>query len=141
MIALIVARSKNNVIGKNGKIPWQIEGEKKQFKTIVVSKTKSFTGENLATAKSVKEALELAKGKFGLETGGNIFFAGGYGIYKEALPLVEFMYITEVDITVSQGDTFFPEFNKDDFEMTLGEEGGSEIKFRRTFYKRRPSTF
>ena len=167
MIALIVARSKNNVIGKNGKIPWQIEGEKKQFKelttgnivimgrksyeeigfplpnrkTIVVSKTKSFTGENLATAKSVKEALELAKGKFGLKTGGNIFFAGGYGIYKEALPLVEFMYITEVDITVSEGDTFFPEFNKDDFEMTLGEEGGSEIKFRRTFYKRRPSTF
>ena len=29
MIGLIVARSKNNVIGKNGKIPWKIKGEQK----------------------------------------------------------------------------------------------------------------
>ena len=26
MIGLIVARSKNNVIGKNGNIPWKIKG-------------------------------------------------------------------------------------------------------------------
>ena len=32
MIGLIVARSKNNVIGKNGQIPWRIKGEQKQFK-------------------------------------------------------------------------------------------------------------
>ena len=32
MLALIVARSKNNVIGKDGKIPWNIKGEQKQFK-------------------------------------------------------------------------------------------------------------
>ena len=31
MIGLIVARSKNNVIGKNGNIPWKIKGEQKQF--------------------------------------------------------------------------------------------------------------
>ena len=31
MIGLIVARSKNNVIGKNGKIPWKIKGEQKQL--------------------------------------------------------------------------------------------------------------
>ena len=27
MIGLIVARSKNNVIGRNGEIPWKIKGE------------------------------------------------------------------------------------------------------------------
>ena len=32
MIGLIVARSKNNAIGKNGQIPWRIKGEQKQFK-------------------------------------------------------------------------------------------------------------
>lgn len=31
MIGLIVARSKNNVIGKNGEIPWKIQGEQKQL--------------------------------------------------------------------------------------------------------------
>ena len=34
MIGLIVARSKNNCIGKNGKIPWKIKGEQKQFKEL-----------------------------------------------------------------------------------------------------------
>ena len=29
MIALIVAKSKNNVIGKDGIIPWNIKGEQK----------------------------------------------------------------------------------------------------------------
>mgnify|MGYP002251041627 CR=1 FL=1 len=31
MIGLIVARSKNNVIGRNGEIPWKIKGEQKIF--------------------------------------------------------------------------------------------------------------
>ena len=47
MIALIVARSKNNVIGRNGKIPWSIPGEQKQFRelttgNIVVMGRKTF---------------------------------------------------------------------------------------------------
>lgn len=139
MIALIVARSRNNVIGKKGKIPWTIPGEQKQFKelttgnlvimgrksyeeighplpgreTIVVSKTKSFNGENLKTASSVKEALELARGR-------DVYIAGGYGIYKEALPYVDKMYITEVDLNVEDGDVFFPDFDAGDFEMTKG---------------------
>ena len=34
MIGLIVAHSKNNVIGKNGQIPWKIKGEQKQFREL-----------------------------------------------------------------------------------------------------------
>ena len=156
MIALIVARSRNNVIGKKGKIPWTIPGEQKQFKelttgnlvimgrksyeeighplpgreTIVVSKTKSFNGENLKTAASVKEALELARGR-------DVYIAGGYGIYKEALPYVDKMYITEVDLNVEDGDVFFPDFDAGDFEMTKGESAGNEVKYTRTIYVRK----
>lgn len=127
MIGLIVARSKNNVIGKNGKIPWKIKGEQKQFKelttgnvvimgrnsydeigrplpnreTIVISNTKKYIGENLHTASSVKEAIEFAKGK-------DVYIAGGYGVYKEAIQLVDVMYITEININVEQGDALFP---------------------------------
>ena len=39
MIGLIVARSKNNVIGKNGEIPWKIKGEQKQFKELTTGNT------------------------------------------------------------------------------------------------------
>lgn len=158
MTGLIVARSINNVIGKNGRIPWKIEGEQKQFKelttgnivimgrksyeeighplpnrkTIVVSKTKQFKGENLETAVSVKEALELAA-----KDGRDVFIAGGYGIYKEALPYVDVMYITEVQLVVEDGDVFFPQFNEADFEKSVGETLGDEIKFTRTVYIRR----
>ena len=34
MTGLIVARSKNNVIGKGGRIPWKIEGEQTQFREL-----------------------------------------------------------------------------------------------------------
>ncbi len=158
MTGLIVARSINNVIGKNGRIPWKIEGEQKQFKelttgnivimgrksyeeighplpnrkTIVVSKTKQFKGENLETAVSVKDALELS-----VEDGRDVFIAGGYGIYKEALPYVDVMYITEVQLVVEDGDVFFPQFNEADFEKSVGETLGNEIKFTRTVYIRR----
>ncbi|MCR4579276.1 MAG: dihydrofolate reductase [Treponema sp.] len=167
MIGLIVARSKNNVIGRGGQIPWRIEGEQKQFKelttgnivvmgrrtfeeigrplpgrmTIVVSGSRKFEGENLMTVGSLKEALELAKSGLsgGCEkfSGREVFIAGGYGLYKEALPLVDVMYITEVDLVVEEGDTFFPDFDAGAFELTVGENGGEEIKYRRTIYRRK----
>ena len=162
MIALIVARSKNNVIGKNGCIPWQIPGEQSQFKelttgnlvimgrktyeeigqplpgrkTIVLSKTKKFQGPDLATATCLKEALELAAKGFATPDQ-NIYIAGGYCLYKEALPLVDAMYITEVAIKVSGGDTFFPDFDPADFYLTVDQTFGEKIKYTRTLYTRK----
>lgn len=156
MIGLIVARSKNNVIGKNGEIPWKIKGEQKQFrelttgnvvvmgrksyeeighplpnrKNIIVSKTKNFTGENLITVGSLQEAISISEGE-------NIYVSGGYGLFKEAIPIVDKMYITEIDITIENGDVFFPEFDRDDFELTVGETEGNEIKYTRTVYTRK----
>ena len=156
MIGLIVARSKNNVIGKNGQIPWRIKGEQKQFKelttgnvvvmgrksyeeighplpnrlNIIVSRTAKFEGENLMTASSVKEAIALAGDA-------KVYISGGYGLYKEVLPFVDKMYITEVDTTIEDGDVFFPEFDADEFDVKTGETGGDEIKFTRTIYTRR----
>ena len=157
MIGLIVARSKNNAIGKNGQIPWRIKGEQKQFKelttgnvvimgrksyeeigrplpnrmNIVVSNTVNYTGENLATVKSLQEALEVA----GTEK--NVYISGGYRLFLEALPLVDKMYITEVDTVVEEADTFFPEFDPSEFTVEVGETGGEEITFTRTTYTRK----
>ena len=156
MIGLIVARSKNNVIGKNGQIPWRIKGEQKQFKelttgnvvvmgrksyeeighplpnrkTIVVSRTKKYEGENLATASSVEEAIRMAGNE-------KVYISGGYGLYKEAIPYVDVMYITEVQTEIEDGDTFFPEFDENDFDIEEGETGGEDIKFIRTTYTRK----
>lgn len=156
MVGLIVARSRNNVIGKNGEIPWKIKGEQKQFKelttgnvvimgrksyeeighplpnrlNIVVSNSKKFDGENLKTATSVEEAIKMAGDK-------DVFIAGGEGIYRAALPYVDVMYITEVDLDVEGGTAFFPEFDENEFDFDFGEVGGDDIKFARTKYVRR----
>lgn len=87
-------------------------------------------GENLHTAKSVKEAIGMLGDKDG-------FIAGGYGVYLEAIPLVDTMYITEVDMIVENGDTVFPEFDTNDFDICIDETLGDEIKFTRTTYTRK----
>lgn len=156
MIGLIVARSKNNVIGKNGEIPWKIKGEQKQFKelttgnvvimgrksyeeighplpnrkNVVVSKTKSFVDENLITVESLQEAIAITNDE-------QVYIAGGYGLFKEALPLVDKMYITEIDIIIDDGDVFFPEFDAREFDFAIGETSGDDIKYTRTIYTRK----
>ena len=156
MISLIVACSKNRVIGNKGQIPWKIKGEQKRFRelttgnvvimgrnsydeigrplpnreTIVISNTKKYIGENLHTASSVKEAIEFAKGK-------DVYIAGGYGVYKEAIPLVDVMYITEININVEQGDVFFPEFDDNNFNISIVETSENNEQFIRKIYRRK----
>ena len=94
MISFIVAFAKNNVIGKEGKIPWNIEGEQSRFKelttnnivimgrrtfeeiyqklqkplpnriNIVISKTKKYDFENCFTFTSLDVALDFCKQTF-----------------------------------------------------------------------------
>lgn len=155
MIALVVAYAKNRVIGKDGRIPWNIEGEKKRFKrltvnhvvimgrktyeeigrplpdrrTIVISKTKNFTSDNCQTAKSLQEAIALAGDD-------DIYISGGAGIYEESLPLVEKMYITEIDADV-EGDTFFPEFEEDLFAKEIERKVDGDIPYVFLTYTRK----
>lgn len=155
MIALVVAYAKNRVIGKDGRIPWNIDGEKTRFKnltvnhvvimgrktyeeigrplpnrtTIVISKTKDFTAENCQTAKSLQEAIVLAGDE---ET----YISGGAGIYEESLPLVEKMYITEIDAEI-EGDTFFPEFEEDLFVKEIVRRVDGDIPYTFLTYTRK----
>lgn len=155
MIGLIVAYGKNRVIGNKGCIPWRIKGEQRRFKelttgnvvvmgrrsyeeigrplpnrmTYVVSRTKNFDQEGVKTVSSIQEAIDLAGDK-------NVYISGGAGIYKEAMPYVEKMYITEVDLE-PEGDTFFPEFNEEDFIREVDEEIDGEIPYKYVTYIRK----
>lgn len=154
MIALIVAYSKNKVIGNNGKIPWKIVGEQKRFKelttgnvviigrrsyeeigyplpdreTIVVSNTKNYCGKHCRTAKSLTEAIKMAGSK-------DIYISGGAGLYKEAIDIVDVMYITEIDAMIV-GDTFFPDFSPEQFTKHTEKEFQGDLPYKYITYKR-----
>jgi len=155
MIALIVAYANNQVIGNKGYIPWKIKGEQKRFRelttgnvvimgrrsyeeigrplpnrtTIVVSNTKNYNGENCFTAKSLDEAITMAGDR-------DIYISGGARLYEEALPIVEKMYITEIDYDI-EGDTYFPTFNKSLFIKEIDKVVDGEIPYTYITYTRK----
>lgn len=77
---------------------------------------------------SLKEALEKAKAAPGSE---EIHIGGGAEIYKEALPLINKLYLTLIDAEEPKADTFFPLyehlFTKEVFEEKHEWNG---IKYR-----------
>ncbi len=143
MINIIVATAENGVIGSGGKIPWDIPEDKAYFKkitsggiiimgrktfeeigfplpnryNIVVSEKKNFCGENLRTAVSLDDALEIAR--IHAEENGNdeIFLCGGEKIYRQGMKYAQRMYITEIKGKYD-GDTFFPEFDREEFRLS-----------------------
>ena len=154
MISIIAAYSKNRVIGYKGKIPWKIKGEQLWFKeltlnhvvimgrrtyesigkpldnrlNIVVTSTLFFDEENLKSVKSLKEALSLIKDK-------EAFIIGGQRLYEEALPIVDVMYITEIDLEV-KGDTYFPSFDENKYQKTIIKEVNDKISYRYIKYQK-----
>ena len=157
MLALIAALSRNYVIGNKGIIPWKIKGEQMRFKelttgktvimgkrsfeeigrplpnrkTIVISNTTNYEYENCITLGSLAQAIDY----IGEE---DAYVAGGEQLYREALPLVDRMYLTMIDLEL-EGDTFFPPFNEEDFTLTSEEEFEGEIPYRYLTYIRKNS--
>lgn len=170
-VYVIAAYDRNRVIGINGKIPWKIKGEQKQFKeltmgnavvmgrntyeeighplpdrlTIVVSKTKAFEGENLTTAASLGDAILKAK-EMGYD---DIFIAGGQKLYEEGIKVADKMYLTQVDMDTLSGlapDTnsiaYFPYVYADSFIRRHSDwQESNGIRFRRAIYEKKSKRF
>ena len=128
LISIIVAVAKNGVIGKDNQLLWRLPDDLKRFKqltlghpiimgrktfesigkplpgrtSIVITGQKDFLVEGILVAHSLDEALYIARGFEEKEA----FIIGGGEIYKQALPLTDHLYVTEVDIVID-GDTFF----------------------------------
>lgn len=158
MVSLIVAKSRNNAIGKNEKIPWNIKEDLLYFRkltlnstvimgrktyesighpldnrvNIVISNTKKYKGDNLYTFYSLKDAINFANG-----LNKEIYIIGGERLYKEAIELVDKMYITEVFIYVRDADAFFPKVDDSLFDISYGKIMENGIKYRQDIYIRR----
>ena len=162
-ISIIVAKAKNNVIGKNNQLVWHLSGDLKHFKkttaghpivlgrktfesmgkplpnrtSIVITRNKEYSvPEGHYVAHNFTDALNLAQSK----DLGQVFVLGGAEIFEMSLPWVDELIITEVDAS-PDGDTFFPSLNYSHWEKISEEEfhqdEKNEYNYSIVIYKRK----
>jgi dihydrofolate reductase len=131
MISLVVAVSKNGVIGRYGGLPWHISSDLKRFKEITMGKPiimgrktwesllkKPLPGRrNIVLTKQMKDLGEgaeivqtIEQAKALVEGADEVCVIGGGEIYRQFLSHANRIYLTEVDLEV-EGDTRFPELD------------------------------
>ncbi len=147
MISIIAALAENRVIGVNNTLPWRLPNDLKHFRrlttghaivmgrknyesigkplpertNIIVTRNHDYRASGCLIAHSLDDALALAKGD------PEIFVIGGAEIYREALPLADRLYLTQVHSAV-EGDTFFPEINDNAWKETAREQHAADEK-------------
>ncbi|HXG95349.1 MAG TPA: dihydrofolate reductase [Blastocatellia bacterium] len=135
-VSIIVAMDERRGIGRAGALPWRLSSDLKNFKqltmghhiivgrktfesigkplpgrtTIIVTRNESYRPEGCLIARSVEEAINLARARGEIEA----FICGGAEIYARALALADRIYLTLVHAEVA-ADTFFPEWNRDEW--------------------------
>lgn len=131
-LSLIVAMAKNRTIGVNNTLPWRCPEDLKHFKaltmghhiimgrktydsigkplpgrtTVIVTRNRDLQVEGCLVAHSLQEAIAACAGDT------EAFIVGGAELYAQALPLVDTLYITEIQQDVA-GDAHFPELDRE----------------------------
>ncbi|CAI8962970.1 Dihydrofolate reductase [Brevibacillus sp. IT-7CA2] len=138
MISLIVAYAHNQVIGKDGDMPWHLPADLKNVKELTTGKTivmgrKTFEsiGKPLPNRRNVvltrsqdfhPEGIDVVHTKEEVLAMGDVIIFGGSEIYRQFLDVVDRLYITEIDLE-TEGDTFFPAWDRDAYTLVDKREG------------------
>jgi dihydrofolate reductase len=137
---LIYARSRNNVIGVNGDLPWHLPEDLAHFKrttlgqpvimgrvtwesipdkfrplpsrtNVVVSRQASFSAPGAQVVSSLQAAMDL------FTADDVVWLIGGAQLYAQAMPLAKQLVITEIDADY-EGDAFAPAIDADQWKET-----------------------
>ena len=144
MLSIIVAKAKNNIIGKDNALIWHLPEDLKRFKkmttghTIIMGRrTFESLGRILPNRHHIilcndaemnidNENVEILEDismldKYVKDTEEH-FVIGGATMYKLLMPMCSKMYITEIDKEFD-GDVSFPEINLNEWKVTQKEKG------------------
>jgi dihydrofolate reductase len=153
-INIIVACARNGVIGRKGRLPWDIpedwgyflektregtlvfgrrcyeemvERTKEGRHAVILSRNPEFQPAFGHKATSIPEALEIAK-----SLGREIWICGGEQIYRETLPLADRLLITKIHADI-EGDTHFPAWEHL-FQHEDNRKDSQDSKYRYSFH-------
>lgn len=161
MLSIIVAVSRNGIIGDRNSLLWHISEDMRFFRrttsshtvimgrktfeslgcrplpkrdNIVITRGDGAQFEGVQIVHSLDEAVRAAAADT------EAFIIGGAQIYAEALPVADRLYITRIDRDY-RGDTRFPDYPADEWQMVSREEHDRGEQFEYPFafelYERR----
>lgn len=160
-ISHIVAAAKNNVIGTENTLPWDIPEDMKFFRdttkgkaiimgrktfesvghplpkrlNVVVTRQKDYEAKGGHVFSSIEDAIAFCK-KHTDEYGEEIFIIGGGEIYKQSLPLVDTIYLTRIHQDFD-GQVTYPEVPMDQFEEVERKDRTEPVAFSFLTFKRK----
>jgi dihydrofolate reductase len=134
-LAIIVATDEQGLIGKDNDLPWKLSADLQYFrrvtmgkpiimgrnthdsigralpgrKNIIVTKNKAYQAEGCTVVHSVDDAL------LACEQVEEVMVMGGASLYEQFLPRADKLYLTQVHASISGGDTWFPEWHKNEW--------------------------
>ncbi|MDS3977781.1 dihydrofolate reductase [Staphylococcus capitis] len=143
-LSILVAHDKQRVIGYQNQLPWHLPNDLKHVKqlstghtlvmgrktfesigkplpnrrNVVLTNNPSFKHEGVDVIHSIEEINDIP---------GQVFIFGGQTLFEEMIDKVDDMYITVVD-GMFQGDTFFPPYTFEDWEVESSVEGQLDEK-------------
>lgn len=153
-LALIVARARNGVIGREGGVPWRLKADLAFFKRatmgkpllmgrktweslpgvlpgrphLVLTSDPGYAPQGLKGAEVLYDfELMLMRARAIAEESGadEIMVIGGESLYRLALPTADRLYLTEVDAEV-EGDTVFPHIDETAWVETSAERHAAD---------------
>ncbi|UDL89767.1 dihydrofolate reductase [Mesorhizobium sp. PAMC28654] len=163
-VAVYVAIAENDVIGRDGGLPWRLSTDLKRFKAdtmgkpivmgrktyegigrplpgrlnIVVTRDKDWRAEGIEVVHSLDDAIRLAKAR--AAGAAEVCIIGGGQIYAQALPLADRLHVTHVLADVD-GDAHFPPIDPKLWRIVQAEDIPAGEKdshaTRYTVYERR----
>lgn len=151
MIILIAAVGKNNELGKDNKLLWNLPNDLKFFKEITLNKT-VVMGYNTYLSlprllpkrknvvlyeKDLKDVITYhSKEELLNSLKEDLYIIGGANVYKQFIDDASVIYLTEIDDS-KDADVYFPKFNKNNFQkIFLKENSDGKVKYKHYKYVR-----
>jgi len=160
MISCIVAKAHHDVIGKSGALPWYLPADLRHFKdltmghtvvmgrktfqsiidrnraplpgrrNIVVTRDTSFSYPDVDVINDIKEIARYD----------DCFIIGGAELWCQTLPIIDRLYVTEIDAEID-GDVYFPALDADTWREVSREphhkDGKNPYDYDFVIYERR----
>lgn len=146
LVSIIAAMDENRLIGANNDLPWRLPADLKRVKelttghsiilgrrnyesigrplpnrkNIVVSRDPGYEAPGCTVVTSLEDAFKAAEGD-------EVFVFGGATLYEQTLAQADRMYLTLIHNTF-EGDTFFPEFDPNNWHEKLREDHQPDAK-------------